>query len=202
MCPPGAEATVFAMLTALSNFGAAVSSYFGATLLVVFNIQGGNYDNLMWLLIVKKCCRLTTLLLVHALVPPGCPNDTGEIKNPADDGLWGADNGFSESNRHNFGNLCGVGASTHGLLDSSHGKGVDNSTHSNDSSFSDATAKNPIFLQAKVPLEYVETAVEMKSLTPSLAVGLDDKMVVKSKESPSRLIRYIPPHDNMTTQNV
>ena len=75
VCPEGAEATVFAMLTALGNFGTAVSSYVGASLLIIFNVNSENYDNLKWIICVKMICRSVTLCLVPFLVPVGCPND-------------------------------------------------------------------------------------------------------------------------------
>jgi hypothetical protein len=75
VCPEGAEATVFAMLTALGNFGTAVSSYIGASLLIIFNVNTQNYDNLKWIICVKMICRSVTLVLVPFLVPVGCPND-------------------------------------------------------------------------------------------------------------------------------
>jgi hypothetical protein len=84
VCPEGAEATVFAMLTALGNFGAAVSSYVGASLLIVFNIDSSNYDNFVWLILVKMCFRLCTLLLIPLLVPHGCPLDAVVSFDPAE----------------------------------------------------------------------------------------------------------------------
>ena len=76
VCPAGAEATLFAMMMSLSNFGSAVSVYLGALLLLVLGIQGGDYRNLVWAITIKSCCRLLPLLMVPLLIPAGSPSDT------------------------------------------------------------------------------------------------------------------------------
>eukprot|EP01041_Mallomonas_annulata_P003967 gene3967-7905_t len=75
VCPDGAEATLFAMMMSLSNFGAAVSVYLGALLLMVLGIQSGDYSNLTYAIIIKAFCRLLPLLLIPLLVPNGSPSD-------------------------------------------------------------------------------------------------------------------------------
>lgn len=72
------------MLTALGNFGGAVSSYIGAVLLVIFNVNTENYSNLQWVVVVKMCCRCITLLLIPYLIPWGCPNDPPDNMNAPD----------------------------------------------------------------------------------------------------------------------
>ncbi len=75
VCPDGAEATLFAMLMALSNFGQAVAIYFGTFLVVLFDVTDENFDNLFWVIVVKSLCRLLPIPLIFLLVPHGCPQD-------------------------------------------------------------------------------------------------------------------------------
>jgi hypothetical protein len=79
VCPSGAEATLFAMMMSLSNFGSAVSVYLGALLLMSLGIESGNYENLTWAICIKACCRLTPLLLIPILIPSGSPSDPSEL---------------------------------------------------------------------------------------------------------------------------
>lgn len=78
VCPSGAEATVFAILTALGNFGTSVSVYFGSLLLKYFNIRDGNYDNLVLVIVLKCLSRLLPVLLIPLLVPRGAPYEKKE----------------------------------------------------------------------------------------------------------------------------
>jgi hypothetical protein len=78
VCPSGAEATVFAILTALGNFGSSVSVYYGSLVLQYFDIRDGNYDNLVLVICLKCASRLLPLLLIPLLVPTGAPFE-GEV---------------------------------------------------------------------------------------------------------------------------
>jgi hypothetical protein len=73
VCPSGAEATVFAILTALGNFGSSVSVYSGSLVLQYFDISDENYSNLVLVICLKSASRLLPLLLVPILVPRGAP---------------------------------------------------------------------------------------------------------------------------------
>ena len=107
VCPDGAEATVFAMITSLGNFGESVSSYVGASLLSIFSVSRENYDNLKWVIVIKMCCRSLILLLIPYLIPWGCPNDPPDSSNTA-------------ASKGNYGNgPCLVGESVGKSLDSS-----------------------------------------------------------------------------------
>jgi hypothetical protein len=75
VCPDGAEATLFAMLMALSNFGSTISVYFGSFIVLLFNVSDDNFDNLKWVIVVKSLCRLLPIPLTFMLVPDGCPQD-------------------------------------------------------------------------------------------------------------------------------
>lgn len=78
MCPKGAEATVFALLTALGNFGSSISSYFGAFVLQYFDIRTGHFDNLVLVILIKSCSRVLPILLIPFLVPRGSPYSDDE----------------------------------------------------------------------------------------------------------------------------
>lgn len=75
VCPPGAEATVFAILTALGNFGSSMSAYSGSLVLQWFDVRDGSYDGLVSVLVIKCLSRLLPLLLIPVLVPRGAPCD-------------------------------------------------------------------------------------------------------------------------------
>lgn len=174
------------MLTALSNFGAAVSSYFGATLLVIFNVNSENYSNLKWLIIVKACCRLSTLLLIPSLVPEGCPNDSADDLNKDSDAYWAAsvdigDNG--NSSRHDM-------AVSYDSLDSSEKA----STHRGMNPLARSTSqRNDAFKPAPA-------TVEMRRRGPCEQQNDGDKVVVCTKIDTSRYFQYISPQQNLTTQ--
>lgn len=204
VCPVGAEATVFAMLTALSNFGAAVSSYFGATLLVIFDVHSGNYGNLKWLLIVKTACRLSTLLLIPILVPTGCPNDDSSTKSSTEDesGVWGAnaDSMNGNDSRHRMAGRASAASSGHGLLDSFHDKKDHSEEIGTDAS---QPARNPLHADTFQGARVLQ--LRQKDGTNSYrapADRLDDQVVVRTKIDTSRYFQYISPHENLTTQNV
>lgn len=208
VCPPGAEATVFAMLTALSNFGAAVSSYFGATLLIIFGVGSGNYDNLKWLLIVKTCCRLSTLILIPVLVPMGCPNDTDVEENENE--VWGATSDSIDDNSHSghslaaIGGICGsasASASSHGLLDSFHGKG--GSWKDIDPFHSALKTHNPVVSAAGDEQNWgIQMHQRSQGAVVSSSGGGSEKNEVRTKIDSSRYFQYISPHENLTTQGV
>ncbi|CAM9143249.1 unnamed protein product, partial [Ectocarpus fasciculatus] len=69
VCPPGAEATVFAMFMSLSNFGSQVSIYFGSFLVHVMGIHEDNYDNFIYLIIIRSIARLFPIPLIYYLIP-------------------------------------------------------------------------------------------------------------------------------------
>eukprot|EP00602_Paraphysomonas_sp_CaronLab_P009170 CAMPEP_0185032074 /NCGR_PEP_ID=MMETSP1103-20130426/19919_1 /TAXON_ID=36769 /ORGANISM="Paraphysomonas bandaiensis, Strain Caron Lab Isolate" /LENGTH=560 /DNA_ID=CAMNT_0027567833 /DNA_START=250 /DNA_END=1932 /DNA_ORIENTATION=+ len=78
VCPSGAEATVFALLTALGNFGSTVSVYMGSLVLVYFDVRQDHFDNLVIVILIKTFSRLLPILLVPFLVPHGSPFDPNE----------------------------------------------------------------------------------------------------------------------------
>jgi len=78
VCPDNIEATLFAMLMALSNFGTSVSDFFGVTLCELFGVVGNNYDRLPEAVITKSLCRLLPIPLIFLLVPNITPADPVE----------------------------------------------------------------------------------------------------------------------------
>jgi hypothetical protein len=80
VCPHGAEATVFSLLTALGNFGSSISAYSGSLVLSYFDVNDQNYDNLVTVIILKCCCRLVPILLIPFLIPDGSPYSSDDHK--------------------------------------------------------------------------------------------------------------------------
>jgi hypothetical protein len=75
VCPDGAEATLYAMLMALSNFGNTVAIYNGSFLVVLFGVNDDNYDNFVWVVVTKSLCRLLPILFIPFLIPDGAPQE-------------------------------------------------------------------------------------------------------------------------------
>jgi len=75
VCPSNIEATLFAMLMALSNFGGIVGDFVGVSMLEVFGVVDGNYEHLPAVVLSKSLCRLLPLVLIPVLVPDLRPND-------------------------------------------------------------------------------------------------------------------------------
>lgn len=73
VCPVGAEATVFAMFMSLSNFGSQVSIYLGSFLVHIMGITDENYDNFIYLIIIRSIARLFPIPLIFCLIPKGTP---------------------------------------------------------------------------------------------------------------------------------
>jgi len=75
VCPENVEATLFAMLMALSNFGSSVAEFIGVTLLEAFGVVDQNYDHFDDALIAKTCCRFAVIGIIPFLVPDLKPTD-------------------------------------------------------------------------------------------------------------------------------
>mmetsp|Transcript_120684 Transcript_120684/g.303504 ORF Transcript_120684/g.303504 Transcript_120684/m.303504 type:complete len:639 (-) Transcript_120684:232-2148(-) len=79
VCPDSLEATLFAMLMSLSNFGSTISEFAGVTLCEAFGVDK-NFDMLPEAIITKSLCRLLPIPLILMLVPnltPCDPIETG-----------------------------------------------------------------------------------------------------------------------------
>lgn len=78
ICPEGAEATLFALLMSLSNLGDTVAINIGAIILRIFNVTEDNYDNFIYVVIVKSLLRLTLIPFIPLLAPDGSPQTRDE----------------------------------------------------------------------------------------------------------------------------
>ena len=79
LCPPGVEASMFALFMGLSNFGYAAGSYLGSFVLKLFGgVEAPEYENIGLYIWAKFVMRFLPVLLVPFLVPPGCPADTAK----------------------------------------------------------------------------------------------------------------------------
>lgn len=78
ICPPGAEATVFAMFMSLLNFGQSVAIYFGSFCVFMLGITDTNYDNFVYLILIRSFARLIPIPIIYMLVPVGTPADTDD----------------------------------------------------------------------------------------------------------------------------
>merc|ERR1712046_33460 len=76
LCPPGVEATLFALNMGLSNFGYTMGTYLGIGLLgVMGGVEAPRFDNLKSFLVLRSLMRLLPILMLPLLVPPGSPSD-------------------------------------------------------------------------------------------------------------------------------
>ncbi|GAB5033212.1 major facilitator superfamily protein isoform 2 [Nannochloropsis oceanica] len=75
VCPERCEATLFALLMALSNFGGDVGSYIGVGVLKAFHVHRGDYSELSNVVLVKTMCRFIPVFLIPLLIPDASPAD-------------------------------------------------------------------------------------------------------------------------------
>jgi folate/biopterin transporter len=67
LCPPGVEATLFALLMSVSNLASMVSYQLGAGLMHLLGIAQNNFDNLWILVIIANLSTLLPLPFLHWL---------------------------------------------------------------------------------------------------------------------------------------
>jgi len=75
LCPEDMEATLFATMMALSNFGGDVGRYIGIGVLGVFGVSRTNYDNLSWVIVSKMVLGLVPIIFIFLLVPDAHADD-------------------------------------------------------------------------------------------------------------------------------
>ena len=80
ICPKGVEATLFASLMSLFNFGGVTSQFLGAGLTEKLGVTANNFDNLFELVAI---CNFTTLLPLAAI---GFLNEVEQEEEEGDDG--------------------------------------------------------------------------------------------------------------------
>eukprot|EP00929_Paragymnodinium_shiwhaense_P049680 TRINITY_DN2503_c0_g1_i1.p1 TRINITY_DN2503_c0_g1~~TRINITY_DN2503_c0_g1_i1.p1 ORF type:complete len:643 (+),score=103.43 TRINITY_DN2503_c0_g1_i1:56-1930(+) len=69
VCPDNVEATLFALLMALSNFGNSIGDLLGVSVLEVAGVVDGNFDNFGEVTLAKSFFRLLPILIIPVLVP-------------------------------------------------------------------------------------------------------------------------------------
>eukprot|EP00467_Chlorarachnion_reptans_P018669 CAMPEP_0114498912 /NCGR_PEP_ID=MMETSP0109-20121206/7131_1 /TAXON_ID=29199 /ORGANISM="Chlorarachnion reptans, Strain CCCM449" /LENGTH=627 /DNA_ID=CAMNT_0001676433 /DNA_START=27 /DNA_END=1910 /DNA_ORIENTATION=+ len=74
LCPPGVEATLFALNMSLSNFGELVGMYLGSALLEMLGVKRGEFNNLELYIIIRSLAKLLPVFLIKFLVPLGSPD--------------------------------------------------------------------------------------------------------------------------------
>ena len=83
LCPPGVEATLFALLMSVSNLASMVSYQLGAGLMHLLGIAQNNFDNLWILVIIANLSTLLPLPFLHWLpdkeTPQPLASDQGII---------------------------------------------------------------------------------------------------------------------------
>jgi folate/biopterin transporter len=70
LCPPGVEATLFALLMSITNLASVLSHEFGAILMHWLQITESNFDNLWLLVVIANGSTLLPLVFLHWV-----PND-------------------------------------------------------------------------------------------------------------------------------
>ncbi|NMF66367.1 folate/biopterin family MFS transporter [Brasilonema octagenarum] len=76
LCPPGVEATLFALLMSVSNLGGLISHQFGAVLMYWLGITETNFNSLWVLVIISNLTRLLPLLFINWLPAADSQTDT------------------------------------------------------------------------------------------------------------------------------
>jgi len=61
VCPVGVEATLYALLMSITNFGGVISSEWGSLFTTMFGISGNNFTNLWKLLLLCNAFDLIPL---------------------------------------------------------------------------------------------------------------------------------------------
>ncbi len=75
VCPDGSEATLYAIMMSLSNYGYDVGTVFGTVLLSIFHVSNDNWSGFKWVLLIKSILRIVPIILIKYLVPTGTPDD-------------------------------------------------------------------------------------------------------------------------------
>ena len=80
LCPPGVEATLFALNMGLSNFGGSVGGFLGKGLLdALGGVEAPGFEGIEWLAVITSLTRLLPMMLVPLLIPDGSPADEEAI---------------------------------------------------------------------------------------------------------------------------
>ncbi|NMG10510.1 folate/biopterin family MFS transporter [Brasilonema sp. UFV-L1] len=82
LCPPGVEATLFALLMSVYNLGGIVSYQFGAVLMYWLGITETNFNALWLLVIIANLSRLLPLLFINWLPAADSQSETEQASLP------------------------------------------------------------------------------------------------------------------------
>ncbi|NMG18580.1 folate/biopterin family MFS transporter [Brasilonema bromeliae] len=80
LCPPGIEATLFALLVSVHNLGGLVSQQFGAVLMYWLGITETNFNALWVLVIIANLSRLLPLLFINWLPAADSQTETSTLE--------------------------------------------------------------------------------------------------------------------------
>jgi folate/biopterin transporter len=80
LCPPGVEATFFALLMSVNNLGGLVSYQFGAVLMSWLGITETNFNALWLLVIITNLSRLLPLLFINWLPAADSQTETPTLE--------------------------------------------------------------------------------------------------------------------------
>jgi folate/biopterin transporter len=75
LCPPGIEATFFALLMSVFNLGGTVSYGFGAIMMKWLGITENQFDSLWLLIVITNCSSLIPILFIKWLPDAKIDND-------------------------------------------------------------------------------------------------------------------------------
>ena len=74
LCPPGVEATLFALLASVGNFGFFTSEFLGGVMVDFFGVKQGNYQHFWLVILIRGLLRMSPLLYIRLI-----PDETGEL---------------------------------------------------------------------------------------------------------------------------
>merc|ERR1740117_664259 len=74
LCPKGTEATLFALMMGVSNFGGTVGSYTGVLAMEALGgVEAPDFVNLNWLLLIQIGATVPFILCIPLFIPKGSP---------------------------------------------------------------------------------------------------------------------------------
>ncbi|MGP1382515.1 MAG: folate/biopterin family MFS transporter [Thainema sp.] len=83
LCPPGVEATLFALLMSVTNLAGLLSYEFGAGLMHLFGITESQFDNLWLLVVLTNISTLLPLPLLGWLPDTSAGSEDGDTEEPS-----------------------------------------------------------------------------------------------------------------------
>lgn len=87
ICPEGVEATLFALLASVGNFGFFTSEFLGGVMVDFFGVKQGQYENFWVVIFLRGLLRMSPLLYIK-LVPDNTGEATALVAAPEKGGEW------------------------------------------------------------------------------------------------------------------